>query len=112
MMVYYKRLVSLIAITACLLAVGVAPAQAWVLWASSHGIKSGESVLGPNVELIENLTEPLGSGIICAGISGYGSFCPSEAVSVDYQLGNVVKSEPYAHDHSSFTSGFNAWYEG
>jgi len=108
---YRKRLVSLIAVTACLLAVGVAPAQAWVLWASSHGIKSGESVLGPNVNLSENLVEPLGSGIICAGVSGFGSFCPSEPVSVVYQVGKVVKSEPYAHDHSSFTSGFNAWYQ-
>jgi len=105
------RLTAALALTAATLTLGAASAQAWTNWASKHGIQSGESVYGPRVQLVENLVEPQGSGVICAGIRGYGLYCPPSAESVIFSAGGRVTSEPYAHDHSSFTSGFSAWWQ-
>lgn len=105
------RIAALAATIACVLAVGVAPAEAWTNWANGTYIRSGESVYGPYVQLTENLVEGRGSAIICAGIRYYGLFCPPVSEGVIFEAGKIVKSEPYAHDHSSYQSGFNAWYE-
>lgn len=105
------RLVTTLTLAAAILALAAASAQAWVNWAYKHGIRSGESVYGPRVVLAENLVEPQGVGIICAGIRGYGLYCPPSAESVIFFAGGLVTSEPYAHDHSSFTSGFSAWWQ-
>ena len=106
-----RRLLSLATIAACVAALAAPEAQAWQNWAYHHGIQSGESVYGPRVTLVENLTEPLGSGIICAGIRGYGLYCPGSAESAIFSAGRYVTSEPYAHDHSPFQSGFNGWWQ-
>jgi len=91
--------------------VGQASASEWVQWATNHGIKSGESVFGPKVELIWNLTEPAGVGIICPGIRNEGLICPPEARAQIFEAFKTINSEPYAHDHSTFTSGFSAKYK-
>lgn len=106
-----KRIAIVIAVLGCLLALGVAQAGAWTQWAHDEGIKSGESKYSPYVALEWNEVEPAGVGIICAGIRNYGSYCPPEADDVLFGAGGVVDSEAYAHDHSTFTSGFSAWYE-
>jgi hypothetical protein len=105
------RLATILALSAAILAVAAASAQAWNNWATKHGIQSGESVYGPRVQLLENLVEPQGSGIICAGIRGYGLSCPPVAEDVIFSAGGLVTSEPYAHDHSTFQSGFSAWWQ-
>lgn len=63
------------------------------------------------MSLVEDLTEPLGSGIICPGIRYYGLYCPPSAQSAIFSVGSRVNSEPYAHDHSAFESGFNGYWE-
>src|SRR5437660_10051249 len=100
----------LTALLATLVLLGASPAQAWTLWANHEGIKSGESKFGPFVSLSATLVEPAGTGIICAGIRGFGLSCPGRAEKVVFSAGGVVSSEPYAHNHSTFTSGFTGYY--
>jgi len=102
---------TLAALASALVLLGASNAQAWTIWANHEGIKSGENKFGPFVSLSATLVEPLGSGIICAGIRGVGLSCPNEARRVVFEAGSVVRSEPYAHNHSTFTSGFNGYYQ-
>ncbi|HEX5225328.1 MAG TPA: hypothetical protein VFW29_09365 [Solirubrobacteraceae bacterium] len=102
---------TLAALLTALALFGAASAQAWTLWANHVGIGSGENKFGPFVSLSASLVEPLGSGIICAGIRGVGLMCPGKAEKVVFNAGSVVSSEPYAHNHSTFTSGFNGFYQ-
>ena len=101
---------TLAALVTALVLLGASTAQAWTLWANHEGIKSGENKFGPFVWLSAALVEPAGTGLICAGIRGFGLSCPSRTEKVVFSAGGVVSSEPYAHNHSPFTSGFTGYY--
>jgi hypothetical protein len=110
-----KRLVRLVAVAMCLSTIGVAQAAVGTTgaqafqWANHHGIGSGENVFG-GVELLTwNEVEPLGSGIICAGIRSISLSCPPSAENWRITISEQGFYEPYAHNHSTFTSGFSAY---
>lgn len=96
---------------AALAAFVAAPAGA-VEYAHHVGVGSGANYFGPDVTLSESEVVGYGEGIGCAGIRGYsGVSCESAPGQRAYVLlsGDVV-SEPYIHNHSTFTSYFNGWY--
>jgi hypothetical protein len=107
-----KRLMSL---AACLCALGIAQtavgttgAEAFE-WAHHHEITSGANVFG-GVELLSyNEVFPAGSGVTCAGIRGIGLGCPpGKAEPWRISISEFNFFEPYAHNHSTFTSFFSA----
>jgi hypothetical protein len=106
-----RKIGALAALVAAFVLLGAATALAWTQWASHEGIKSGENKFGPYVTLSESKVEGLGSGLVCAGIRGEGLVCPTSPGTAIENLGFNVNSEPYAHNHSTFTSGFNGFYQ-
>jgi hypothetical protein len=64
------------------------------------------------VALIDAETVGLGSALGCAGIRGVsGVVCetsPGERVGVS--LSSRIDSEPYIHNHSTFSGSFNGYY--
>ena len=96
---------------ACFGAFGAAEAQA-VEYVNHVGIASGANYFGPFVSLYASETIGYGQGIGCAGIRGVaGVVCePSPGAPAAVVLSNDVSSEPYIHNHSTFTSYFNGYY--
>ena len=88
-----------------------AGAQA-VEYAHNVGVGSGANYFGPFVSLIAAETVGLGSALGCAGIRGVsGVVCetsPGQRVGVG--LSNRISSEPYIHNHSTFTGSFDGFY--
>jgi hypothetical protein len=76
------------------------------------GIGSGANYFGPFVSLYAAETIGYGQGIGCAGIRGVsGVVCePEPGAPAAIVLSNDVSSEPYIHNHSTFTSYFNGYY--
>jgi hypothetical protein len=107
-----KRLTAtLLAAVACGGTFGVTEAGA-VEYVHHVGVGSGANYFGPYVTLFAAETIGNGSGLGCAGIRGIsGVVCEmepgSKAVIV---LSRDVNSEPYIHNHSTFTSFFNGYY--
>jgi hypothetical protein len=91
--------------------VGVAQANA-VEYVHHVGIGSGANYFGPFVTLFAAETIGYGSGLGCAGIRGIsGVVCETEPGSkATIVLSNDVNSEPYVHNHATFTSFFNGYY--
>ena len=90
-----------------------APSAGAVQWATHVGIGGGGNAFGPVVRLFVSETQGYGSGIGCAGIRGVsGVVCEGKARErVALVLGGDVTSEPYIHNHSTFESFFNGWYQ-
>ncbi len=110
-----KRLASLATILACLGTIGVTvgtpiASAVFIEWTHNHSIASGANVFGPKVELYESATEPTTSAIICSGIRFYGLNCPPGNEDAFFELSSRVVSEPYAHDHSTFSGAFDGFY--
>ena len=106
-----SHIAALLATLACTGGVGVSNAGA-VEYAHHVGIGGGGNAFGPFVHLFASETVGYGSGLGCAGIRGIsGVVCessPGEFVAL--VLGSYVNSEPYIHNHSTFTSFFNGYY--
>ncbi len=102
---------TLFATLACAGTFGVAGADA-VEYVHHVGIGSGANYFGPFVRLFAAETIGYGSGLGCAGIRGIsGVVCEAEPGSkAVIVLSNDVNSEPYIHNHSTFTSFFNGYY--
>jgi hypothetical protein len=105
------RLATLLATVACCGAVGVANASA-TEYVHHVGIGSGGNYFGPFVSLYASEVIGYGQGIGCAGIRGVsGVVCePEPGASAAVILGSRIKSEPYIHNHATFTSYFNGYY--
>ena len=106
-----KHLATLLATLACLGTAGMGTASA-AEWAHHVGVGGGGNVFGPFVRLFDSETVGYGSGLGCAGIRGIsGVVCETHAGEyVAVVLGGDVSSEPYIHNHSTFTSFFNGYY--
>jgi hypothetical protein len=102
---------TVLATVACIGTVGVAQADA-VEYVNHVGIGSGANYFGPFVTLFAAETIGYGSGLGCAGIRGIaGVVCetvPGEKATI--VLSSDVNSEPYIHNHATFTSFFNGYY--
>lgn len=102
---------ALLAAAACMGTLGAASADA-VEYAHHVEVTSGNNYFGPYVELFYSEVVGYGQGIGCAGIRGIsGVACEPEpgdyaAVVLTY----YVDSEPYIHNHATYTSYFNGWY--
>jgi len=75
-------------------------------------VTSGNNYFGPFVELITAETVGLGSALGCAGIRGVsGVVCEtSTGERVAVSLSSRIDSEPYIHNHSTFTGPFDGFY--
>jgi hypothetical protein len=106
-----SHIVAALASLACTGSIGVAQAQA-VEYAHHVGIASGANHFGPFVTLFDSEVRGYGAGIGCAGIRGIsGVVCENEPGAIAAEvLGNYVNSEPYIHNHATFTSYFDGWY--
>ena len=108
-----KSIVAFLAVVACFGAVGVAQADAggYIEYVNHVGVGSGQNYFGPYTVLYAAVTEPYGYGLGCAGIRGWGLGCPTESFEDGYYiLSQDVVSEPYIHNHSTYTSYFNGLY--
>jgi hypothetical protein len=104
------RAVALLTIVACCCAFAAAQAGA-VEYVNHAGVASGANYFGPYVSLYAAETYPYGEAIGCAGIRGYGLYCPPNShEDAGYVLGEYVDSEPYIHNHATYTSYFNGYY--
>lgn len=106
-----RSLSALLATLACTATVGVAQADA-VEYVHHVGIASGANYFGPFVTLFAAEVIGYGSGIGCAGIRGVsGVVCePEPGAKAAIVLSNDINSEPYVHNHATFTSYFNGYY--
>ena len=102
---------TVLATIACCGVFGAGQADA-VEYVNHVGIASGANYFGPFVSLYASETIGYGQGIGCAGIRGIaGVVCePEPGAPATIVLGSHVSSEPYIHNHSSFTSYFNGYY--
>lgn len=110
-----KSLITTIAALACCCAVqAAAPAGAAAATEYVHGVAvgSGNNYFGPFVNLFDAETEGLGSALGCAGIRGVaGVVCETFAGErVGVTTSSRINSEPYIHNHSTFTGSFSGWY--
>jgi hypothetical protein len=106
-----SMLAALVAVLACFGALGAADAEA-VEYVHHVGVAGGANYFGPFVSLFAAETVGFGSGLGCAGIRGIaGVNCETEpGAKAIIVLSNDVNSEPYIHNHSTFTSFFSGWY--
>lgn len=105
-----KRMITLLAALACFGAFGVAEAQA-VEYVYHQKLEGGANYFGPYVLLYVAETYPFGTAIACAGVRGVGLNCaPNSGEVAGIVLPWDVESEPYMHNHSTFTSYFSGYY--
>ncbi len=83
-----------------------------VEYAHNVGVASGNNYFGPFVALITAETVGVGSALGCAGIRGVaGVVCETSAGErVAVSLSSRIDSEPYIHNHSTFTGAFDGFY--
>ena len=106
-----SHLAVLLASLACFGAVGVAQAEA-TEYAHKVGVASGANYFGPFVALFASEVVGFGTGIGCAGIRGVaGVVCePEPGAPGTVVLTGYTASEPYIHNHATFTSVYSGWY--
>jgi hypothetical protein len=106
-----RSLIAVLATLAGFATVGVAQADA-VEYVNHVGIGSGGNYFGPFVTLFAAETIGYGQGLGCAGIRGIsGVVCETEpGQKATIVLSGDVNSEPYIHNHATFTSYFNGYY--
>lgn len=105
-----KRAITTLVTLACFGALGVGPAQA-VEYANHVRVESGANYFGPSVALYAADTYPFGEAIGCAGIRYYGIYCPPNShETASFVLANDVNSQPYIHNHATYTSYFSGYY--
>lgn len=86
------------------------PAAA-VEYANHVEVASGANHFGPYVYFYAAETFPFGVAIGCAGVRGVGLNCPANSGEVAIiELPFDVESEPYIHNHATFTSYFSGYY--
>jgi hypothetical protein len=104
-------LAALLATLACTGSVGAADAGA-AEYVHHASVASGANYFGPFVTLYAAETVGAGSALGCAGIRGVsGVVCEVEPGSkAAVILTNDVNSEPYIHNHSTFSGLFNGFY--
>jgi hypothetical protein len=104
-----RALALLLALTCCL---SFAVAQAGAVEYANHvGVESGANYFSPYEYMYAAETTPYGEAIGCAGIRGYGLYCPPNShEAAGYVLGGYVYSEAYIHNHATYTSYFNGYY--
>lgn len=104
------RAIAVLLALACCLSFAVAQAGA-VEYANHVGVESGGNYFSPYVRLYAAETAPYGEAIGCAGIRGYGLYCPPYShEAAGYVLEDYVYSEAYIHNHATYTSYFNGYY--
>ena len=106
-----SHLAALLASLVCFGAVGVAQAEA-TEYAHKVGVGSGANYFGPFVALFASEVIGSGTGIGCAGIRGVsGVVCePEPGAPATVVLTGYTASEPYIHNHATFTSVYSGWY--
>ena len=105
-----KRVITLLAAFACFGAFGATEAQA-VEYVNHVKVEGGANYFGPYVLLYVAETYPFGTAIGCAGIRGVGLNCPANSGEIaTIVLPWDVESEPYIHNHATFTSYFSGYY--
>lgn len=106
-----KRIVTLAALALLALGGSAPAADATVEWAHHIAVYPGESVFGNSVNTYGSEGQPYGSGIPCAGLSGWGSECAhAEGQNAVFLLSFYVGAPPYLHDHSTWKTYFNGLY--
>jgi hypothetical protein len=105
-----KQITALVATLACFGAFGAGGAQA-VEYVNHVKVEGGANYFGPYVLLYIAQTAPYGSAIGCAGVRGVGLNCPPNSGEIgSITLPWDVESEPYIHNHATFTSYFSGYY--
>jgi hypothetical protein len=106
-----SHLAALLASLACFGGVGVARAEA-TEYVHHVSVGSGANYFGPFVALFASEVIGFGQGIGCAGIRGVsGVVCePEPGAPATIALSGYVASEPYIHNHATFTSFYNGYY--
>ncbi|HEX5308265.1 MAG TPA: hypothetical protein VFW38_04220 [Solirubrobacteraceae bacterium] len=105
-----KKLIALLMGLTAVAAIAAGTAQA-VQYANHVEVGGGGNHFGPFVYFYLAETYPAGSAIACAGVRSVGLDCAlnsGEASSI--QLPFDVESEPYIHNHSTWTSYFSGYY--
>lgn len=105
-----KRLIAVMAVLATLGAVSTTPALA-VEYAHHVEVAGGGNHFGPFVYFYAAETYPAGTALACAGVRSVGLNCATNSGEVaGIVLPFDVESEPYIHNHSTFTSFFSGFY--
>ena len=105
-----KRTITLLAALACFGAFGAGEAQA-VEYVYHAKVEGGANYFGPYVLLYAAETYPFGTAVACAGVRGVGLNCASKSGEVaGIVLPWDVESEPYIHNHATYTSYFSGYY--
>jgi hypothetical protein len=105
-----KTLIALLAALACCGALAATPAGA-VEYANHVEVVGGGNHFGPFVYFFAAETFPWGTAIACAGVRSVGLSCAAKSgETAIIELPFDVESEPYIHNHSTWTSFFSGYY--
>lgn len=104
------KLTALLASVAAFAAFGAGPAAA-VQYANHVEVGGGGNHFGPFVYFYAAETYPFGTALACAGVRSVGLNCATSAGEIaGIVLPWDVESEPYIHNHSTWTSYFSGYY--
>ncbi|MGH2880266.1 MAG: hypothetical protein ACRDK4_11760 [Solirubrobacteraceae bacterium] len=89
----------------------LAPTAGAVEYANHVEVGGGGNHFGPYVYFFAAETYPFGTAIGCAGVRSVGLSCAAKSGEVSIiELPFDVESEPYIHNHSTWTSYFSGFY--
>lgn len=105
-----RTILAIAASLACLTAI-VAPASAETLWLVEYPINSGENVFYTAQYVDQTAGQSVGAAATCAGLRGVSGSdqCGAEGAKV-WSSYVLQPHEGYIHNHSTWKSWFNAWY--
>jgi hypothetical protein len=89
----------------------VSPASAETLWLGGYPINSGENVFLTSPWVDQTSGQSVGAAATCAGLRGISGSdrCGAEGAKV-WSTYSLQPHEGYIHNHSTWKSWFNAWY--
>jgi hypothetical protein len=106
----HKKLSALLAVLTAFAAFAAGPAAA-VQYANHVEVGGGGNHFGPYVYFYVAETYPAGTAIGCAGVRSVGLNCAANSgEAAGIVLPFDVESEPYIHNHSTWTSYFSGYY--
>jgi hypothetical protein len=105
-----RPIAAVAALASCVALAAAAPAGA-VEYANHVEVAGGGNRFGPYVLFYAAETFPWGTAIGCAGVRSVGLNCAAKSGEVAViVLPWDVESEPYIHNHSTWTSYFSGYY--
>ena len=106
-----KQALAALAAAAAMAGAFAVPALGETLWLVEYPINSGENKFLPSPYVDQTAGKSVGAAATCAGLRGVSGSdqCGAEGAKV-WSTYVLQPHEGYIHDHSTWKSWFDAWY--